>query len=123
MNRAGNAIRGEHLMKIQNKPRGERSMSAANSDLGALFDAHIAREFADFDVDATMETMAAEPYVHCVATLAGGFGAREVRRFYSEHFINQIPKDATLTPISRTIGKNQVVDELIVSFTHNTQRS
>ena len=98
-------------------------MTAAdsNSDLGALFDGHIAREFADFDVDATMETMVAEPYVHCVATLAGGFGSREVRRFYSEHFINQIPKDAKVTHISRTIGKDQVVDELIVSFTHNTQ--
>jgi len=98
-------------------------MSAANSnsDLGALFDGHIAREFADFDVDATMETMVAEPYVHCVATLAGGFGRREVRRFYNEHFINQIPKDAKVTTISRTIGKDQVVDELIVSFTHNTQ--
>jgi carboxymethylenebutenolidase len=88
-------------MKNHNAPRGERSMPAANSnsDLGALFDGHIAREFADFDVDATMETMVAEPYVHCVATLAGGFGAREVRRFYSEHFINQIPKDAKVTPI------------------------
>src|SRR5215467_9094641 len=123
MNRAGNTIRGEHLMKIRNATTGEMSMSAANSnsDLGALFDGHIAREFADFDVDATMETMVAEPYVHCVATLAGGFGGREVRRFYSEHFINQIPKDAKVTPISRTIGKDQVVDELIVSFTHNTQ--
>jgi len=110
-------------MKIQKAPRRERSMSAANSnsDLGALFDVHISREFADLDVDATMETMVDDPYVHCVATLAGGFGAREVRRFYSEHFINQIPKDAKVTPISRTIGKDQVVDELIVSFTHNTQ--
>ena len=26
-----------------------------------------------------------------------------------------------MTPISRTIGKDQVVDELIVSFTHDTQ--
>src|SRR4029077_9571069 len=48
-------------------------------------------------------------------------GAQGVRRFYSEHFINQIPKDAKVTPISRTIGKDQVVDELIVSFTHDTQ--
>ena len=98
-------------------------MSAANSnsDLGALFDGHIAREFVDFDVDATMETMVTEPYVHCVATLAGGFGSREVRRFYAEHFINQIPKDAKVTPISRTIGNDQVVHELIVSFTHNAQ--
>ena len=90
-------------------------------DLGAIFDAHIAREFADLDVDATMETMVAEPYVYCVPAMTGGFGGEGVRRFYSEHFINQIPKDAKVTPISRTIGKDQVVDELIVSFTHNTQ--
>ena len=90
-------------------------------DLGALCDGHIAREFADLDVDATMETMLAEPYVHCIATLAGGFGGQGVRRFYSEHFINQIPKDAKVTPISRTVGKDQVVDEFILSFTHDTQ--
>src|SRR5262245_51051674 len=114
-------------MTIQDSKKGVVPIAAAGPgefpDLGELFDGHIAREFADFDVDATMETMVAEPYVHCIATLAGGFGAREVRRFYSEHFINQIPKDAKVTPISRTIGKDQVVDELIVSFTHNTQRS
>jgi carboxymethylenebutenolidase len=122
-NRSGKHSEENIFMKTQNAPKGERPISAtnSNSDLGALFDGHIAREFADFDVDATMETMVAEPYVHCVATLAGGFGGQEVRRFYSEHFINQIPKDAKVTPISRTIGKDQVVDELIVSFTHNTQ--
>ena len=98
-----------------------RATPTESPDLAALFDGHIAREFADQDVDATMETMVPEPYVHCVATLAGGVGGREVRRFYSEHFINQIPKDAKVTPISRTIGKDQVVDELIVSFTHSTQ--
>ena len=100
-------------------------MSAANPkefpDLGAIFDAHIEREFADQDVDATMRTMVPEPYVYCVPVAAGAFGGEEVRRFYSEHFINQIPKDATVTPISRTIGKDQVVDEIIVSFTHDTQ--
>jgi carboxymethylenebutenolidase len=90
-------------------------------DLGAVFDAHIEREFADQDVDATLKTMVPEPYVYCVPVATGAFGGQEVRRFYSEHFINQIPKDATVTPISRTIGKDQVVDEIIVSFTHNTQ--
>src|SRR5262249_16026590 len=110
-------------MKIQNTSRGEKPMSSvdSNSDLGALFDGHIAREFVDFDVEATMETMVAEPYVHCVATLARGFGGRQVRHFYTDNFKNQTPKDAKVTPISRTIGKDQVVDELIVSFTHNTQ--
>lgn len=100
-------------------------MSAANPkelpDLGAIFDAHIEREFADQDVDATMNTMVPEPYVYCVPLATGAFGGQEVRRFYSGHFINQIPKDATVTPISRTIGKDQVVDEIIVSFTHKKQ--
>jgi carboxymethylenebutenolidase len=112
-------------MKIQDSQTAEMPMPAGNrqepADLSALFDGHIAREFADLDVDATMETMVDEPYVYCVPVMTGGFGGQGVRRFYSEHFINQIPKDAKVTPISRTIGKDQVVDELIVSFTHNTQ--
>jgi carboxymethylenebutenolidase len=95
--------------------------SKTSLELGVLFDAHIAREFADRDVNATMETMVSEPYVYNVPTMVGGFGGEGVRRFYSEHFINQIPKNAQVTPISRTIGRDQVVDELIVSFTHDTQ--
>jgi carboxymethylenebutenolidase len=108
-----------------NYKKGEIPMYAANPkgvlDLGALCDGHIEREFADHDVNSTMETMVPEPYVHCVPSMTGGFGGKGVRRFYSEHFINQIPKDATVKPISRTIGKNQVVDEFILSFTHDTQ--
>src|SRR5262245_45149195 len=112
-------------MKTQTSQKGESSMSATNKkeslDLGSLFDGHIASEFADFDVDATMETMVPEPYVYCPAVMTGGFGGEGVRRFYSEHFINQIPKDAKVTLISRTVGKDQVVDEFILSFTHDTQ--
>src|SRR5215475_11537132 len=91
------------------------------SELGDLFDGHIVREFVDQDVDATMETMIAEPYVHCVPVMTGGIGGQAVRRFYSEHFVNQIPKDVAVAPISRTVGKDSVVDELIVSFTHDRQ--
>jgi len=111
-------------MKRQNSANGTASISEVVNDgldLGALFDGHIAREFADQDVDATMETMTPEPYVQCVPTMTGGFGGQGVRRFYSEHFVNQMPKDAQVTPISRTVGKDQVVDELIVSFTHDAQ--
>ena len=112
-------------MKDQNSLKADAPMGAVNinasPDLSVLFDGHIEREFADQDVNATMQTMVPEPYVHCVPIMTGGFGGEGVRRFYSEHFINQIPKDAKVTPISRTIGKDQVVDELIVSFTHDTQ--
>src|SRR5215813_6415173 len=113
-------------MKSHDSQRGEVPISDANkpeasSDLGALFDAHIKREFVDRDVEATMQTMVPEPYVYNIPSMTGGFGSQGVRRFYSEHFVSQIPKDAKVTPISRTIGKDQVVDELIVSFTHDTQ--
>ena len=113
-------------MKIQDvATNAQMQMSAAKAegshDLSALFDGHVGREFADQDVDATMETMVPEPYVHCVPVMTGGVGGEEVRRFYSDHFINQIPKDANVTPISRTIGKDQIVVELVLSFTHDTQ--
>jgi carboxymethylenebutenolidase len=112
-------------MKKQNSLTGTSGVNQRDSndrpDLGALFDGHITREFADQDVDATMETMVPEPYVQCVPTMTGGFGGHSVRYFYNKHFVNQIPKDAKVTPISRTIGKDQVVDELIVSFTHDAQ--
>src|SRR5262245_15216765 len=112
-------------MTIEVSQRGQMRVSAVTpnelSDLGALCDGHIARTFADLDVEATMETKVAEPYVHCIATLAGGFGGQGVLRFYSGHFLDQIPKDAKVTPISRTIGTDWVVDEFILSFTHDTQ--
>jgi carboxymethylenebutenolidase len=112
-------------MKSRTSTIDETRSSAAKPsellELSELFDGHIAREFADHDVDATMETMVPEPHVHCVPIMTGGVGGKGVREFYSEHFINQIPKDAKVTPISRTVGKDQVVDEIIVSFTHDTQ--
>ena len=50
-------------MAVQVSQKEQIQKSALNSneppDLGSLFDGHIAREFADFDVDATMETMVA----------------------------------------------------------------
>ena len=107
-------------MKIQDSLRDEVIVPAVNSqevsDLGAIFDGHIEREFADQDVEATMNTMVDEPYVHCVPIMTGGVGGPGVRHFYGRHFINQIPNDAKVTPISRTVGKDQVVDKLIAAL-------
>ena len=112
-------------MKIQDSTKREVPITATDrkefNDLGALFDGHIEREFADRDINATMEIMVPEPYVYSVPSMIGGFGGQGVRRFYSEHFVNQIPKDPKVTPISRTVGKDRVVDEFILSFTHDTQ--
>ena len=65
--------------------------------------------------------MIPEPYVYCVPVMTGGVGGQSVRRFYSDHFIHQIPKGAKVTSISRTIDEDQIVVEFVLSFTHDTQ--
>jgi carboxymethylenebutenolidase len=90
-------------------------------DLGAVFDAHIKAEFVDRDVAETMATMTPEPHLTHVPTLTGGTGRSEVERFYREHFVGHWPDDVQVKSVSRTVGQNQVVDELIVSFTHDRE--
>src|SRR6266480_1312194 len=106
----------EHRDALANR-RGEGSMN----DLAATFDAHVQAEFQDLDLEATMATMAADPYVHHVPTITGGNGAAGVRDFYGHHFIGQWPDDTETRQVSRTIGKDQVVDELMMTFTHDRE--
>jgi carboxymethylenebutenolidase len=93
----------------------------SNKDLGAVFDKHIKCEFEDHDVDSTMKTMTKQPYVHHVPVLTGGMGYEEVYEFYKNYFIGKMPDDTKVERISRTVGKEQVVDELILKFTHDRQ--
>jgi carboxymethylenebutenolidase len=90
-------------------------------NLGAVFDKHIKCEFQDHDVDTTMKTMVKEPYVHHVPTLTGGIGYDGVYNFYKNDFVGKMPADTKIVHVSRTIGKDQVVDELILSFTHDRE--
>ena len=86
-----------------------------------ILDEHVGDEFQLKDAEATMHTMVAEPYLTHVPTLTGGTGYEEVRRFYKYHFIPGWPPDVEVTPISRTVRQGRVVDELIVSFTHDRE--
>jgi carboxymethylenebutenolidase len=88
-------------------------------DLAATFDAHVQAEFEDLDLEATMATMTDDPYVHHVPTITGGKGSVGVRDFYGHHFIGQWPDDTQARQVSRTVGENQVVDELLMTFTHD----
>ena len=90
-------------------------------DIGAVFDEHVAAEFVHLDLDATMGTMTDDPYVNHVPVMTGGVGREAVRSFYGQHFIGKWPADVQITPVSRTRGDEQVVDELVVSFTHDIE--
>ncbi len=92
-----------------------------SDDPGTVFDAHVRAEFVECDVDATMATMADAPYVTHVPVLTGGYGAAEVRQFYGTYFVGHWPTDTQIKQVSRTIGQGRVIDELVVSFTHDVQ--
>jgi carboxymethylenebutenolidase len=84
-------------------------------NLEDIFDKHVKYEFIDHDVEATMKTMVNEPIVHNVPVLIGGIGFDNVFDFYENQFVGKMPNDTKITRISRTVGKDQVVDELILS--------
>jgi carboxymethylenebutenolidase len=91
------------------------------SDLGAVLDEHLRCEFVTGDAAATMATMVAEPYLHHVPMMTGGVGRDEVFRFYRDVFIPSWPDDTETESISRTVGADHVVDEVIVRFTHDRE--
>ena len=62
--------------------------------------------------------MVEEAYVNHIPVLTGGSGEDELREFYSKRFIPQMPPDTEMTPVSRTIGEDQIVDEMVFKFTH-----
>ena len=90
-------------------------------DLSRLWEEHTSHEFVTRDTDATLATMVDDAYVNHVPVLTGGCGEAALRDFYSQQFIPAMPPDTTLTPISRTVGENQLVDEMIFSFTHTRE--
>ena len=90
-------------------------------NLSELWDAHCYHEFVTRDVDSTMATMVASPYVNHIPTLTGGVGHDQLKRFYKHHFVNNNPEDTKLIPISRTVGADRIVDEMVFCFTHTTE--
>lgn len=86
--------------------------------LSARWDDHVKYEFATRNTDHTLETMVADAYVNHIPVMTGGVGHDELREFYSQRFIPQMPPDTAMTPVSRTIGVDRVVDEMVFEFTH-----
>ncbi len=90
-------------------------------DLGSLFDQHVALEFQAKDADATMETMVQRPTVIHVPVLTGGRDTEQLRTFYRDSFIPAWPEDTEVEQVSRTVGVDRAVDELIIRFTHTVE--
>jgi carboxymethylenebutenolidase len=93
-------------------------IASAQKSLSDAWDEHVKYEFATRNTEDTLETMVADAYVNHVPVLTGGVGHDQLREFYSQRFIPQMPPDTSMTPVSRTIGVDRVVDEMVFEFTH-----
>lgn len=95
-------------------------LSDAQRAMVELFERHVNAELAG-DLDTTMSTMTEHPHLNHVPTMAGGVGRAGVEAFYREHLVGKFfPPDVKMTNISRTVGIDQVVEEMVISFTHTT---
>src|SRR5256714_184895 len=93
-------------------------LTPAQEALRKLWEEHVKYEFSTRNTEDTLATMVDDAYVNHIPVLTGGSGRNELREFYSKRFIPQMPPDTEMTPVSRTIGDNQIVDEMIFKFTH-----
>lgn len=83
-----------------------------------LFDRHVRAEL-DGDLDTTMATMTDNPHLINIPNDMGGLDRPGVKHFYQHHLVGKFfPPDIEMLPISRTIGETQIVDELVLKFTH-----
>ena len=96
------------------------TLSAQQEAMVALFQRHVDAELAG-DLDTTMATMTDDPHLNHVASMAGGVGRDGVLAFYRDHLVGRFfPPDVTMTNVSRTVGQDRVVEEVVITFTHTT---
>jgi len=97
------------------------NLTPAQESLQALWEEHLQYEFGTHSTEDAVATMVEDAYVNHISVMTGGVGKPAVREFYSKYLIPQIPPDLELVPISRTIGTDQLVDEMVATFTHTIQ--
>src|SRR5262245_22529133 len=100
----------------------DQDLSPQQQAMVEIWERHMAAEFKTKDIDATMATMTSDPYVNHVPVMTGGVGYNEVRHFYNTYFIPCQPPDTDFVPVSRTVGKDRIVDELIHKLPTRSRR-
>jgi carboxymethylenebutenolidase len=95
-----------------------KNLTSGQQRLSELWEEHVRHEFSTRHTEHTLATMVEDAYVNHIPVLTGGLGRDELREFYSKRFIPHMPPDTEMTPVSRTIGEDQLVDEMVFKFTH-----
>jgi carboxymethylenebutenolidase len=101
--------------------QGAAQLTPAQQVLSDLWEEHMKAEFVTRSADDAVAAMVEDAHVNHVPVMTGGVGRDQVREFYRTRFIPQMPPDLQIIPISRTIGTERVVDEMVVTATHSVQ--
>ncbi|MDI9818867.1 MULTISPECIES: carboxymethylenebutenolidase [unclassified Legionella] len=100
-------------------------MTTLSKEKQALLDAFQAHVDAELrkDLETTLATMTSDPHINNIPTVIGGAGIEGVQHFYRSLILTGkfFPPDTEMVPVSRTIDKHQLVDEIIFKFTHTTE--
>lgn len=95
--------------------------SPAEQALIDVWEAHTAAEFVHKDADMAIATMTDDPVLVHVPVGTGAAGREALRAFYREILIPQMPPDAELQLLTRSVGQNRVIDEFVLRLTHTVQ--
>jgi len=95
--------------------------SDAADAIESLRDNHLEGAFFSHAPRAALEPLSETARVSYTPTSGGGIGKRQLSRFYSDFFCQTHSKSLDLQLVSRTMGVNRVVDEILVSFTHDRE--
>jgi carboxymethylenebutenolidase len=95
--------------------------TAHQDNLVRLWEQHLQHEFDTKSTEDTLATMVEDAYVNHIPVMTGGVGQAALRQFYATHFIPKMPPDHEMTLVSRTIGTDQLVDEMVTRFTHSIE--
>ena len=90
-------------------------------DMEMLWAEHIRHEFVTKDVEATLATMVDDASVNHVPVNSGGQGKAVLRAFYRDVFIGSWPDDLQTTTFNRVFGRDQLVEEDHLRFTHKNR--
>ncbi|KAI4932111.1 uncharacterized protein J4E92_004010 [Alternaria infectoria] len=97
-----------------------------NVDLESIALSHWNARFEDDDPDrasmSVVKNMTQDsPHVTILPTMQGGVGRKKLAEFYGEFFVPSLVEDFFIRLVSRTMGVNRIVDEMVVSFTHSDE--
>ncbi|KLO14497.1 NTF2-like protein [Schizopora paradoxa] len=92
-------------------------------NLEKIWGEHIRYEFEERNALKTIQTMVQVPYVNHIPTMTGGVGKDDLTRFYKHHFTSEsvTPPDTEMITVSRTIGSDRIIDEMIFKATHTCE--